>query len=95
MPYEYCSSLSPTTSKDGTVFQCTKKADKSGCELQSCKGQSTNNCGNFIPYSNDQKCVLNSQKNQCEIKSCYDYDSNECENFTPNDNAIIQVLDAK
>ena len=84
VPYEHCSSLSPITSEDGTVFQCTKKADKSGCELQSCKDQSTNNCGNFIPYSEDQKCVLNSQKAQCEIKSCSEYDTNECENFTPN-----------
>ena len=83
--YEYCNEIPSIISEDGTVFECTKKADKSGCELQSCKDQSTNNCGNFIPHSDDQKCVLNSQKTQCEIKSCSGYNSNECGNFTPND----------
>lgn len=83
LPYRSCSMLSSFT-RNGVVYDCIKKADKSGCEAKSCQAQPIDKCGDFIPINEYEKCVLNSEKTKCEIKSCADYDPNECAQFTPN-----------
>ena len=85
LPYEQCNRLTPIKGKNGEVFECFQKDDKTGCELKSCKSQSKENCGGFIPHSEYEKCVLNSKKNECEIDSCLDHSSDNFGDFIPND----------
>ena len=84
LEYSHCQRFPSYEGKNGEIFECVGKSDKSGCEIKSCKGQSKDKCGDFIPYSEDQKCMLNSKTNECEIVSCNEYNPNKCEEFIPN-----------
>lgn len=46
-----------------------------------------NECGKFIPSSNNKKCILNSDIQKCEIITCSGYDIEKCNEFIPNDKA--------
>ena len=88
LPYELCNTLTSIEGENGEVFECFQKADKTGCELKSCKAQSKDNCGGFIPHKASEKCVLNSQKSECEIVSCSDHSSGNCGDFISNDKSM-------